>query len=823
MIYPKDFEGRIGFLPIRNAIIEKCETRLGKEAAASMSFSANRHSIIKELNCVSEMKQILSSLYTLPPETVYDILPYIKGCMMEGSFINAEQLHECALTFAAMRGYNDFFSQKDDSGNDFPYLKNDFSSIPSFIELENEINRCIDKNGEIKDSASPELYEIRRSIESASKSVHRIMMKVIEDSAKNGLVEPDVTPALRDGHLVIPVSAAKRKGISGILHDTSATGKTVFIEPAEVVQTGNRLRELKAEEEREIIKILIRITNLVRPNSLEIEQGCRQLAQIDFIKAKANFALETDGQLPTIENEPEIDWFHAIHPALFLTLKKHGKDVVPLNLNLSKKHRILLISGPNAGGKSVTLKTVGVVQYMMQCGILPTLYYNSHMGIFSNIFIDIGDEQSMENDLSTYSSHLSNMKFFLQHSSDKTLLLADEMGSGTEPQIGASLAQAILAEFCKSGCFGIITTHYQNLKVFAENQEGLINGAMLYDRQHFRPTFQLSVGHPGSSFAIEIARNIGLPSSVIELAKELVGSDYVNSEKFLLDIQRDRRYWNNKRQDIKEKEHRINKLLEEYENSVSELKSQRSSILKSAKIEAKEIIEGANAKIERSIHEIRKSQADKERAKQIRKEIEDYKQSLEKETNEDSLPQTSRLLKHRNKKKTADSHNFKNKIENELKSEFAIGDYVRMKNGGVTGRIISIEGKKTEVAFGNLRTKVDSSNLEKTSKPKETIKENVAITSSSSQNSASRERQLNFKTDIDVRGMRADEALQAITYFIDDAIQFNAYRVRILHGTGHGILKTLIREQLQANPMITSFRDEDVRFGGAGITVVDIS
>lgn len=817
MVFPKEFEEKVGFTSIRQMVIEKCETRLGKELASSMSFSNDRQDIMRKLNCVSEMKQLLTSSVSFPDGQVYDILPMIKSVQILGSYISSENLHYCSVTFETMRRFHDFFSAESEHRTFTRQLREEFKEIPDFSEIEKQINRSIDRTGEVKDSASPELSEIRKTINSIAGSMHRIISNIIEDSIKKGFVDREVSPAIRDGHMVIPVSSGHKKNINGILHDTSATGKTVFIEPAEVVQAGNRMRELKMEEEREIIRILTLLTDIIRPYSEEIEFGCRLLAKMDFIKSKAKTAIETDGQLPVIEKEPEIDWFHAVHPGLLMSLRKQGRDVVPLNLNLNNKKRILIISGPNAGGKSVTLKTIGTVQYMMQCGMLPTLYSNSHMGIFRNIFIDIGDEQSMENDLSTYSSHLSNMKYFLEHADKSTLFLADEMGSGTEPQIGAALAQSVLTQLGQTGCFGIITTHYQNLKILAETEEGFINGAMLYDRQHLRPTFQLSTGHPGSSFALEIARNIGLPSSVVDMAKEIVGTDYVNSEKFLLDIQRDRRYWNNKRQDIKEKEARLNKLLEEYEDKASELKSQRATIIKNAREEAKTILAGANKQIERSIHEIRKSQADKEQAKQIRKELEEYKKSLESD-HSDKLPDPLKPLRHKSRKKTPAGHNQTNEAKNNKLKE---GDYVKMKNGGVVGRIVSIDGENAEVIFGNFRSKVDISKLESSSKPKET-KGDTIITTSDSQSGGSRQRQLDFKTDIDLRGMRAEDALQAVTYFLDDALQFNIRRVRILHGTGHGILKTLIRDFLKSNSAVKSYHDEDIRFGGAGITVVDM-
>ena len=819
MIYPKDFEQKVGFLPLRSLIADKCETPMGRRLVEEMKFSSDRNEVIRRLKGVDEMKYIITSARSLPEDSFYDIYPWINQSKAPGAYLSSEKLFQCARTFESMKNIALFFNHEEDSKRQLKTLKEEFSGMPEFPELVYEINRCIDKGGEVKDNASPELFEIRKSLDSVSKSMHKIMRRVLDESVRQGIIDKDVTPAVRDGHLVIPVSASNKRNLVGILHDSSATGKTFYIEPAEVVEAGNRIKELQLEEKQEIVRILIALTQQMVPYLEEIKLGCQLLASYDFIRAKARFAIETDAQLPVVEKFPELDWFHARHPGLFISLKAQGREVVPLNINLNKENRILVISGPNAGGKSVALKTVGAVQYMLQCGLLPTLYSNSHVGIFNNIFIDIGDEQSMENDLSTYSSHLANMKFFLQNANAKTLVLADEMGSGTEPQIGAALAQSVIQQLGKSGCLGVITTHYQSLKIFADNEEGFVNGAMLYDRQKLRPTFQLLVGQPGSSFALEIARNIGLPTDVIDYAKEIVGADYVEAERFLLDIQRDRKYWKNKRLDIKEKENRLNRLLEEYEAKSDELKQQRSSILKSAKEEAKEILSGANTRIERSIHEIRKSQAEKEKAKAVRKELEEYKKSLENIDDDDNLPDSLKPLRHKSRKKKSLTSK---ENEKSSSSDFIPGDFVKMDNGGVVGQIISVEGKKAEVAFGNLRMKVEVKNLIHAKKPVSSAKDSIVGYSSSAGNEDSRKRQLNFKQEIDIRGMRADEALQAITYFIDDALQFNAGRVRILHGTGHGILRTLIRDYLKSNPNIRNFHDEDVRFGGAGITVVEL-
>ncbi|MDE6521401.1 MAG: Smr/MutS family protein [Muribaculaceae bacterium] len=818
----KEIESKLGFDSIRSEVAALCSSRMGKDAVEAMSFSSDYNTVRRLLLQTDEMLSLIKSGSDIPGSNVYDVVPYLNEIKASGSFMSADRLRDLGKMLASISEVRNFFSRskEDDSAPLYPELKKEFEGLVSFPLIEREIERCVNKFGEIKDNASSELSEIRRSISSANGSIARAMRRVLDRAAAEGIVDKDTSPSMRDGRMVLPVSAAMKRSINGIIHDESATGKTVFIEPAEVVEAGNRLRELQMQERREIVRILISIADIIRPDIDLIEEGCLSIGYLDFIKAKAQFANIVNAALPHIEKRPEIDWFNAYHPVLFLTLRQQDRSVVPMNLHLDSDHRFLIISGPNAGGKSVALKTVGIVQYMMQCGLLPTLYDNSHMGIFENILVDIGDEQSMENDLSTYSSHLRNMKEFLRNSGPATLVLADEMGSGTEPQIGGALAQAILFRLGQSGCFGIVTTHYQNLKTFADETLGFINGAMLYDRQHLRPTFQLSVGNPGSSFAIEIARNIGLPTDVIDMAKDLVGSDYVNSDKYLLDIARDRKYWSNKRQSIKEKEQLLDKLLEKYEDTASDLKQKRAEILKDAREEAQEILKSANARLEKAIRDIKNAEAEKERTKQIRRELEDYKESLKEPAEDKSVPEALKPLKHKSRKSKEQS-SAKNKQSVE-KAVLSAGDWVKMDGSGSAGRIISIQGKKAEVAFGPLRTTVDLARLSAAQKPKQSAASQT-LTVSSQTSEDSRRRQLNFKNEIDVRGMRADEAIQAVTYFLDDAVQFSASKVRILHGTGHGILKTLIREQLRVNPNVTSYHDEDVRFGGAGITIVNLS
>lgn len=822
MIYPRDFESKIGFSQLRDLIIEKCECRVAREEAAAMSFSNDYDIVSERLEAVSEMVSILESGQILPLSSIHDVNPWLTPLRSVGAYMSADRFYKLMVMLTTLGNVVSFFSAKSDDGLDrWPRLAGRFSVLTTFPHIIVDIERKITRFGTIRDDASERLYDIRSRIRAASGSMASVMRRVMDRVVAEGLVDPDIAPSLRDGRMVIPVPAGSKRKINGIVHDESATGKTVFIEPAEVVEAGNRLRELEMEQRREEIAVLTALAESIRPYIDDIADGMNSLGLLDFIRAKALFAIETSAQLPEIENKPEIDWYHAVHPGLLLNLQRLGKEPVAMNLKLGQEKRILVVSGPNAGGKSVTLKTVATIQYMLQCGFLPTLYSNSHVGIFDKIFIDIGDEQSIENELSTYSSHLRNMKYFLANADCRSIVLADEMGSGTEPQIGGALAQAILDRLGKSGCIGVITTHYQNIKQFAETAEGFINGAMVYDRQNLRPTFQLAVGNAGSSFALEIARNTGLPADVLESAKNIVGSDYVNNDKYLLDIARDRRYWANKRLNIKEKEKRLDDLLSTYEDSASSLKSQRNSIIRQARKEAEEIVAGANARIERAIHEIRIAEAEREKTIRVRKDLAEYRESLDRDTSDDVLPEVLRPLRHKSKKRKNVSVDDIKTVDNSS-VVFSVGQYVKMSGGGVTGKILSIKDKKAEVAFGGLRTYVQLDRLAVASQPAKTVStQSYSVSVQTQENS--RKRQLAFRNEIDVRGMRADEAIQAVTYFLDDAVQFNASRVRILHGTGHGILKTLIRQQLKINPAVRNFYDEDIRFGGAGITIADLA
>lgn len=818
-----EFERKIGFDAVREHLGRLCVSQLGRDRCVGMTFDSSPSAVRMRLDETAQMLAILNSDSGFPAEAIHDRRQLLMSLRVPGTFPSESELPGLRGSLGAMAAISGFFAKlRTDDGMKSPYPALDALAreLFTFPHIAAAIDRIIDRNGEIKDNASPELAEIRRAMNAAAAAINSAMRRVIAAAVREGYLESDTTPSVRDGRLVIPVAPMYKRKISGIVQGESASGKTYFIEPAEVVEANNRLRELASDERREIVRILTALADTIRPDIDELLGAFELLGEFDFIYAKARYARETDAVLPNIADGPEIEWYHACHPGLKQALERQGKDIVPLDIRLSAEHRLLIISGPNAGGKSVTLKTVAIVQYMLQCGLLPPVHSNSHVGIFDRIFLDIGDDQSIEDDLSTYSSHLKNMKRFLSQGDSRTLVLIDEFGGGTEPQIGGAIAQAVLKRFNEKGMWGVITTHYHNLKQFAEETPGLVNGSMLYDRNKMQPMFRLAIGQPGSSFAIEIARKTGLPDEIIEDAKEIVGSDYVNMDRYLLDIGRDRRYWERKRDSIRQKERQLEETLARYEAEMETLRQKRREIIGEARTEARQILEGSNAVIERTIREIRTAQAEKEHTRQAREKLEEERRTLEKDS-DGTHPLLSKKLPIKKKKqqpaipKSADE------------KPIEVGDNVVMTDGTSTvGTVLEINGKQATVAFGQIKTRVKLSRLKRTIRAAQSGAGKSGLVSSggylSAQTSeASRERQLAFSGQLDVRGMRADEAVQAVMYYIDDAIQFNSSRVRILHGTGTGALRQVIRQYLGTVGAVKNYHDEDVRFGGPGITVVE--
>ena len=836
MIYPQNFEQKIGFDQIRHLLKDKCLSTLGQERVEDMSFSTTYEEINLRLEEITEFVRIIQEEDEFPDQYFFDVRPSLKRIRVEGMYLEEQELFDLRRSLETIRDIVRFL-QRGDANNEnedtelspYPTLKKLAGDIIVFPQLISRINNILDKFGKIKDNASSELLRIRRELASTTGSISRSLHAILRSAQAEGYVDKDVTPTMRDGRLVIPVAPGLKRKIKGIVHDESATGKTVFIEPAEVVEANNRIRELEGEERREIIRILMEFSSIVRPQVPAILESYEFLAEIDFIRAKAHFAIQIKAIKPGLEKEQIIDWTNAIHPLLQLSLAKHDKKVVPLDIELHKEQRILIISGPNAGGKSVCLKTVGLLQYMLQCGMLVPMHERSHAGIFNSIFIDIGDEQSIEDDLSTYSSHLTNMKNMMKNCNSQSLILIDEFGGGTEPQIGGAIAEAVLKRFNEKHTFGVITTHYQNLKHFAEDHEGVVNGAMLYDRHLMQALFQLQIGNPGSSFAVEIARKIGLPEEVIADASEIVGSEYINADKYLQDIVRDKRYWETKRQNIRKREKQMEETIAKYEKEIQELEKSRKEIIKKAKSDAEQLIQESNAVIENTIRTIKEAQADKERTRLARQELTDFKEQIDelgKQNEEDKIARKMERLREKQERKK-DKKNKKNpetitptpaipKVK-----PIEVGSIVKIKGQTGVGEVLSISGKNAMVMFGMIKTNVKIDRLERTDAPVQKTIAKSTFVSSETQDRVY-EKKLNFKQDIDVRGMRGDEAIQAVTYFIDDAILLGISRVRILHGTGNGILRTLIRQYLAGVPGVEHYQDEHVQFGGAGITVVDL-
>ena len=848
------FESKIEFGKIRSMLRQYCLSMLGCEKVDAMTFSKDFDVVTRMVNETREMQQILSC-EDFPSENYFDLREALKHLRIENTFIETKDLFDLKRTLdtihsisAVVRKQEETSSpaanarQKEETDRSlYPYLHELASEIKTFPALVRKIDRIVDELGNMRDSASPELASIRREKASMAGRISKILSRILQNAQSEGLVEKNTAPSMRDGRLVIPVSPYLKKRIGGIVHDESDTGKTVYIEPTEVVEANNRVRELENDERKEIVRILREFSSELRPDIPEILKSLDFLGDVDFIRAKAKFANTTDSRMPVIKNTTIVDWSIARHPLLYLSLQKKGdgQKAVPLDIELKAPNaRILLISGPNAGGKSVCLKTVGLLQYMLQCGMLVPMAESSVCGIFDKIFIDIGDEQSIENELSTYSSHLINMKNMLRQSNAKSLLLIDEFGGGTEPQIGGAMAQAMLQKFNYKKTFAVITTHFQNLKNFAQETIGIVNGAMLYDKQNMQPLFQLRIGNPGSSFAIEIAHKIGIPDEIINTASEIVGKDYINSEKYLQDIARDKKYWENKRDAIHQHEKRMEQTIAKYELEIMRLKDEKKEIIKKAKEEALQLLSESNARIELTIKEIKEAEAEKLKTLNIRQNLNDFKQqikNLDDELMEQKLQRQIDKIKARQKRKEEKK---KKKAEQQslpqatnvstqlsaspVPSEAPLqnGDFVKLKGQTSIGKIVKISGKEALVAFDSIQTNVKLNRLEHSEAPK-TERRAITFVSQETQNNI-RQTMLDFSSEIDVRGMRTSEAIDAVTEFIDNAVVASASRLRILHGTGNGILRTMIRQYLSSQPVVATFYDEDVRMGGAGITIVEL-
>ncbi len=842
MVYPDTFERKIGFDEVRTLLRGQCQSTLGTEFVADrLTFSNDYKEITERLQRAAEFAAFQYEYADAYEADFFDVREPLLRIRPERTYMEETDLAALRRSLATCGTLKHLFEGKgDDDEEGFPALAGLAADIEDFDDITAEISKLLNKYGRIKDTASPQLLTIRHALETTSRGISHTLRAIISEAQTAGYIDRDVNPTIRDGRLVIPVAPSAKRKIRGIVHDESATGKTVFIEPQAVVEANNKIRELKGEEKREIIRLLQELSTMLRPRIDAMLQALRFLGHIDFLRALTAWS-DTQGSIvPQVKDTPCLFWTEAFHPLLRRSLEQKGSEMVPLDIKLPPDKHILLISGPNAGGKSVCLKTVGLLQYMLQCGMPVPVAENSQFGIFEHIFIDIGDGQSTDDDLSTYSSHLLAMKQMMKASTSQSLLLIDEFGAGTEPQIGGALAEAILLRLVERKAYAVITTHYQNLKRVPEQCPTVVNGAMLYDRAALRPLFRLSVGNPGSSFAIEIARNIGLPQQVIDYAAKLVGENYILSDKYLQDIVRDKMYWENKRRSVHQREKHLDETVARYENEVSRLSLERKEVMSRAREEAQELLAQSNARIERTIRTIKEAQAEKERTKAARRELEDFKAevNLVADKQDDSIARKMAKIRRRQERRStrnADEAQQKAATGNDTgrhapneaegydnENPPSVGDFVRIKGQNGVGRVESVSGGRARVTFGIMRTSVTIDRLLPAQPPQDDKTTQVATFLSRSTRDAMYEKKLRFKPELDVRGMRADEAVNTVAYFLDDAIQLEYPRVRILHGTGTGALREAIRQYVSSVRGIRSFHDEHIQFGGTGITVVEI-
>lgn len=826
MIYPSNFEQKIGFDRLREQIAARCTMRAARELFAGEGFSDDPCLIDERLSLADEMRLLLDMEYDFPGGDYPDVEQIVAKLRIEGSFLDTEELVTLRRALATVGAVVSFIRNR---GERYPALFDLTRGVEAFPEIVRRIDAIADEFGQIRDSASPELQQIRRAIREREGQAAKRLQAVLSAAKGAGIVEADAQISIRDGRAVIPVAAANKRKLNGFIHDESATGRTFYIEPVEVVELNNELRELEYAERREIVRILSLFTDEVRPDAPLIAASGDYLARVDLLRAKGRWASENGCVKPIRSTDDRLVLRRARHPLLQQTLRAQGREVVPLDLELDRRKHILVISGPNAGGKSVCLKTTGIVQYMFQCGLPVPASEVSELPVFRSIFIDIGDEQSIDDDLSTYSSHLRNMKHMLAGASERTLVLIDEFGSGTEPVIGGAIAEAILERLLERGCYGVITTHYANIKYYASSTEGIANGAMMFDVQQIRPLFRLEMGKPGSSFAVEIARKIGLPEEIIRTAGEKAGTDHINIEKQLREIARDKHYWEQKRDRIRLTDRRVEELEQSYAEQLQKIRVERQEILRQAREEAQRLVADANRQIEQTIRTIREAQAEKELTRLARRELEEFRERQVEQTDtaerdaavarEIERIERRRQRRAERKARQGEAPEAQAVVEAPKPREAEVGSKVRMAGQEMVGIVQSIKGKRAQVAFGQILTTVDKGLLTVVSNNeyREVTRPQTARTVVSVDISA---RKLNFKDHIDCRGMRAAEALDAVQQFIDDALMVGVGSVTILHGKGTGALKEEIRRYLRSVPEVASAVDEHADRGGAGITVV---
>lgn len=812
MLYPTSLENKLGFDAIRERLKEACVSPLGQDYVEKIRFTDNAQLIDKLLRQTTEFKQIVQYEPDFPNSNYIDVRAHLSRARVEGLALTEAEFFDLKLALRTVQECLRFLSRhsdarqgdskRDETGN-FPFLRELAGPISLDKKLTDSLERVIDDRGNVRDSASPELASIRRRIIGEQANLRKRLDSILRQARQAGWIPDDLSLTVRGGRLVIPIAAEHKRKIKGFIHDESQTGQTVFLEPAEVFDANNEIRELEYEERREIYRILLALTDQIRPHLDDLRKAVNFLAQIDFIRAKAKLAVQLDASMPKLVERPLVNWTNARHPLLYLSFVKQGKTVVPLQVRLDEKARILIISGPNAGGKSVALKTIGLLQYMLQCGLLVPMDDFSEMGVFQNLFIDIGDEQSLENDLSTYSSHLTSMKQFLIGANKRTLFLIDEFGTGTEPGLGGAIAESILEDLAKSGAYGVINTHYTNLKVMADKTPGLVNGAMRFDGEHLEPLYQLEIGRPGSSFAFEIAQKIGLPKGVIDRAKEKLGTQQVNFEKLLKELDIEKRVFSEKNLEISINQRKLAQQLAEYTALKTRLDNEQKKIVNDAKLKAKTLVQEANQRIENTIREIKENKAERTATKQVRQELERFEQKELKP--EPVLVEAPKPLE--------------DEFEND-NGAIAVGSYVRIAGQNAIGEVISLRGKDAEIRIGDLKSTVKLNRLEKVSR--KTFKEATEVRDDRprSQGVDMNEKMQNFSFNLDIRGKRGEEALGEVDRFFDDALMLGYPELRIVHGKGDGILRTLVRNHLRGYKQVARMEDEHADRGGAGVTIV---
>ena len=793
MIYPTNFEQKIGFAGIRQMLSDHCISPMGLERVEAMAFSADKASIVESLEQTDEFIGLLQTGVPFPTRDYHDLREAFHNIQIDGTCLSVEDLFALKPSLNVVEAILRYGHSE--GADTTPRIKSLIEDIYIERSIFTEVNRLVDDKGEIPDNASTELLEIRQSIRRKQGGIEKRIRQIMGDAKTAGWVDPKAELTVRDGRLVIPVKAGDKRAIRGFIHDESATGQTVYIEPAEIFDTSNEIKELEYAERREIHRILLAFTRLMRPYLSELRKAWDMLGELDFIRAKALLANDIGGVKPDISDTPYINWQQARHPLLERKLKAQGKLVVPLDLKLDLAERILVISGPNAGGKSVCLKTTGLLQYMLQCGLMPPMRVDSQCGLFESLFIDIGDEQSILDDLSTYSSHLINMKALLENADAKTLFLIDEFGTGTEPQLGGAIAEAILLELNKKQAFGMVTTHYANLKLLADNHEGIVNGAMLFDTRFMQPMYIMMTGKPGSSFAFEIAKKIGFPRHILDDAANITGDQHLKFEKQLQQLEVDKKAIRKKEQDLRIADQLLTEVVEKYKGLLAELEGKKKQYLRDAAAEAQELIQKANSQIERTIREIKEAQAEKTKTKEIREDLEKTKEEIA--------------------QKAKEAAEAKKKEENE--AVLKVGDTVCIDDMQVVGEILAISDTDATILFDSIRLRTSPDKLRKVSraearKTQRNWQKGIAADLS--------EKAEHFDLTLDVRGHRAEEALDIVDKYLDEAKLLSIKEVSILHGKGNGILRKLIREKLSHMHEVERFCDASLETGGTGITRV---